>query len=332
MQRFLLLRVYQHYLSVCAQEHAITRLYLDLPLLVVDPGISSGLPSGMRSWRPWFLGLALVAAAHVNCKATVKAYFQGRTGLDQALGPWKKGEYPFEPVLYKAGVLRPVRLRVEPHLSFFFDPMDVVPVTILRTGEWQPEVWQSLHSSLNDGSVFLDVGTHVGYFNMKAVAKVGDSGRGLAFEPNPETLKLLNDNVAANAASNVTVEPIACTEKEQKLTFYAAAVRNTGMSSLSRKNAGIAGAAPPETYTVQGRPIDDVVRELNLTRVDAIKLDVEGEEVMGLCREVEREKQKLDIEEIPDELASFQTSMNDLEVPVQGRDTPTPEGSSRTVT
>ena len=262
------------------------------------------------------LGLALVATAHVNRTATVKAYFQAERAWIR-YWPMDTGRYSVErlvPVLCKAGVLAPVRLEVEPHLSFLLNPLDVVPATILRAGEWQPEVWRSIEPSLPEGSVFLDVGAHIGYFSMKAAAKVGNAGRVLAFEPNPDTLKLLYDNVAANDARNVTVEPIACTDKAQTLTFYAAAIENTGMSSLARKNAQVDGAAP-KAFTVQGRPIDDVVRELNLTRVDAIKVDVEGAEVLVLRGSVETLKRfhpKLVIEEIPDELASFQTSMSDL--------------------
>jgi FkbM family methyltransferase len=211
-------------------------------------------------------------------------------------------------------------VEVEPHVSFLLNPLDVVPVTILRTGEWQPEVWNALQPSLDNGSVFFDVGAHIGYFSMKAARLVGDTGRVLAFEPNPETLKLLSDNVAANSAQNVTVEPIACTDTEQTLTFYAAAVENTGMSSLSKKNAEVDGAAP-KTYNVRGRPIDDVVRELNLARVDAMKLDVEGAEVLVLRGSVETLKRfhpKLVIEEIPDELASFHTSMADVKTILEG--------------
>lgn len=273
--------------------------------------------SGIALAAVLILGAGLLIASRVNRAATVKAYF-GAERVWSRVWPVEKGRYALEklePVLCKTGVLAPVRLEVEPHLSFFLNPLDVVPVTILRSGTWQPEVWQSLQSALGPGSVFFDVGAHIGYFTIKGAARVGDTGRVVAFEPNPETLKLLNDNVTANRAGNITVEPIACTDKEQTLTFYAAAVQNTGMSSLSRKNAEVEGSAAPKAYVVRGRPIDDVVRELNLDRVDAIKVDVEGAEVLVLRGTVETLKRfhpKLVIEEIPDELANFQTSMDDL--------------------
>src|SRR5258706_7443353 len=112
--------------------------------------------------------------------------------------------------------------------------------------------------------------------------------RVVSFEPNPETLRLLNDNVAINRASNITVEPIACTDREQTLTFYASPIVNTGASSLAKENADYGGAS--RAFTVRGRPIDDVVRELNLQRVDAINVDVEGAELYVLKGAIETMK------------------------------------------
>jgi hypothetical protein len=66
---------------------------------------------------------------------------------------------------------------------------------------------------------------------------------------------------------------------------------------------------------VQGRPIDDVVRELGLTRVDAIKIDVEGAEVIvlrGALNTLQRFHPKLAVEVVPRQLASFQTTADDL--------------------
>lgn len=262
-----------------------------------------------RKWTILLAGLAAVliaAAAASRSRRFVRAYFR----FEQACHAEN-----LTPVLCKIGILHPVRLTVEPGVSFLLDPRDLVPLTILRTGEWQPEIWEALLPNLREGSVFLDVGAHIGYFSMKAARKVGRTGRVLSFEPNPETLKLLNDNVARNHAENITVEPVACTEREQTLTLYAAPVANTGASSLARSNAEIAPGESAHGYQVRGRPIDDVVRELNLQRVDAIKVDVEGAEVSvlrGAANTLKRFHPKLIIEVVPAQLASFQTTPEDI--------------------
>jgi FkbM family methyltransferase len=225
-----------------------------------------------------------------------------------------------EPLLRRVGVLHPVRVQVERGFSLLLDPRDLVPLTILRTKEWQPEVWNSVAPVLSDGSVFFDVGAHIGYFSMKAAAQVGKTGRVVSFEPNPEIVQLLRDNVAANHFQNVIVEPIACTERDQMLTLYAAPMINTGASSLAKQNAEISAEQAPRAYSVRGRPIDDVIRELGLTRVDAIKIDVEGAEVIvlrGALNTLQRFHPKLAVEVVPRQLASFQATADDLRALLQ---------------
>jgi len=263
------------------------------------------------------MGAFVFAFSRVNPPATARAYFWLETKwIDH--WPFHTGKWEIQkvvPTMIRLGVLRPVRVAPEPNISFLLDPRDLVSVSILRTGAWQPEIWDSISPNLSEGSVFLDVGAHIGYFSMKAARKVGQTGRVLSFEPNPETLKLLRDNVAANNLTNVIVEPIACTDREQMLTLYAAPSANTGASSLARQNADISSQEPPRPYPVRGRPIDDVVRELNLTRVDAIKIDVEGAEVFvlrGALDTLKRFHPKIVVEVVPSQLGSFQTTADDL--------------------
>ena len=260
---------------------------------------------------------ALGLAAYANPSATARAYF----GLEQAWvehWPVERQKHDIEglaPAMCRIGLLRPVRLQVEPGVSFQLDPRDLIGVSILRSGAWQPEIWDSISPDLHEGAVFLDVGAHIGYFSMKAAVRVGKTGRVLAFEPNPETLKLLRDNVTANQAWNVIVEPVACTDREQMLTLYAAARINTGASSLARQNANISLTEAPRSYVVRGRPIDDVVRELNLARVDAMKIDVEGAEVSvlrGAGATLQRFHPKVVIEVVAQQLASFHTTPEEL--------------------
>ena len=260
--------------------------------------------------------LGVVAFAHLNQPVFSKTYFwlEGKWVDNWPIYSQKWAINDLVPIMCRYGLLKPVRVEVEPHVSFLLDPRDLVPVTILRTGEWQPEIWRAMAPELTEGSVFLDVGAHIGYFSLKGAVAVGKSGRVLAFEPNPETVALLRDNVAASSAKNVTVEPIACTDHDQMLTLYAAGIINTGMSSLARNNANVT-IEGPKAYTVRGRPIDDVVRELNLNRVDAIKVDVEGAELLVLKGTIETLKRfhpKLVVELVPEQLASFKATPEDV--------------------
>jgi FkbM family methyltransferase len=260
--------------------------------------------------------LGLIFSSQVRL-ATAKFYFRVENAWIEAW-PWQHGKYAIErlaPVLCDIGVLRPVRMKVDPGISLLLDPRDLVAVNILRTKAWQPAVWDSISPVLPAGGVLLDVGAHIGYFSLKGSVKVGETGRVVAFEPNPATLTLLRENVAVNQARNVIVEPIACTDRDQTLTLYAAPAPNTGASSLSRENATESPDQQPKPVAVRGRPIDDVVRELKLGRVDAIKIDVEGAEVSvlrGAVDTLRRFHPKVVTEMIPQHLASFHTTPEDV--------------------
>lgn len=249
------------------------------------------------------------AAARIAPAFFLRQYFSMERRYDAAL------LRDIEPFFINTGLLRPARVRIRGGLTFELDPRDLVPLTILRTGEWQPEVWESLAPSLKPGAVFLDVGAHIGYFSLRASKEVGASGRVLSFEPNPETVAALRANVEANHLANITVLPIACTDQATELTLYAAGHINTGASSLARRNADVDAGEAPRAFQVRGRPIDDVVREMNLSRVDAVKIDVEGAELQvlrGAAGTLRRFHPKVVLEVVPSQLASFQTTEQEV--------------------
>lgn len=158
-----------------------------------------------------------------------------------------------EPTWQSLGVLRPVRLDIEPGVNLLLDPTDDIARTILvsRSGVWEPEVWAALESGLSPGAVFLDVGAHIGYDSLKAARRVGATGQVLAFEPNPATATMLRDNIAASGISNINVQEIACSDSETSLTFFDSTHGgNSGSSSLAAKNAGSADYS----FTGEGAP------------------------------------------------------------------------------
>lgn len=174
----------------------------------------------------------------------------------------------------------PAWVTVEPSVTMLLDPEDYVSAEILRTGEWEAESWQAIRRHLSAGAVFVDVGAHIGYYSLKAAPIVG-SGRVIAIEPNPPTVKELRDNIAASGATAIDVQPVACSDRESTIDLYAAPRANTGQSSLSRANAAQEGAIAG-VYRVRARPLDAIVADEHVSRVDVIKIDVEGAEMLVL--------------------------------------------------
>jgi FkbM family methyltransferase len=280
--------------------------------------------SVMRAFRGWLWALLLLVAlvgvlqlSEWGRVFTVRSYVRAERlwSRDFPIISAKGLLRRLDPALVRVGLLRPVRVEVEPGITLTLNPEDAVSRTILvnRAGQWEPEIWAAISSGLSKGAVFFDVGAHIGYDTLKASVMVGDEGRVVAFEPNPHTLLQLRSNIEASAARNVIVQPIACTDTDTTLTLFDSTLGgNSGSSSLSRENAG----PMTRSYSVRGRPIDDVVMELGLQRLDVLKADVEGAEVVvlrGATRTLERFHPKLILEVVPRQLANMGTSVNELE-------------------
>jgi FkbM family methyltransferase len=218
--------------------------------------------------------------------------------------------------------LKPVRVEVNPGVSLFLDPNDLIGRAILRSGRWQPAVWKSISDGLSSGAIFFDVGAHIGYESLRASVQIGDRGKVIAFEPNPATLGQLRANISASKATNIIVEPIACADQEGRLTLYdSTSEGNSGASSLSLSNADETGKGALPSYVVRARPIDDVAEELAVDRLDVMKVDVEGAEVLvlrGARKTLRRFHPKLVVEVRSFQLENMHSSVDELFSFVEG--------------
>jgi FkbM family methyltransferase len=173
--------------------------------------------------------------------------------------------------------MKPVQLTLPTGVRMELDGRDFVTQTLLMTEIWEPDVTRWVTSSLKPGDVFVDVGAHVGYYTLLAGKLVGESGRVVGVEPNPATFARLQRDVALNPFRNIAVRKVACTDQETTLKFFQAPIDNTGTSSINKTNAH-----EGNEISVPGVPLDKIVQDLGIKRVDLVKIDVEGAEMMVL--------------------------------------------------
>jgi FkbM family methyltransferase len=266
---------------------------------------------------PVVLVAALVTASLVSPVSTSRGLIRGGDIL-YAYWPVRAAYTPIRLInlLYWAGVLHPVQREIRPGAVFELDARDMVAREILGWDVWEKPNTELILGSLRKGSVMFDVGAHIGYYSVLGSQVVGPGGRIVSVEPNPQTLPRLRKNLELSHASNVTVEDVACTDKETTLTFYQAGIRNTGASSISESNARNADHGEMvRSVTVRGRTLDSIVQELGLQRVDFVKIDVEGAEVQvlrGMKNTLAKYQPHMLIEMKPAQLASMGTSIGEL--------------------
>lgn len=166
----------------------------------------------------------------------------------------------------------------------------------LLTGRHEPETGLQLRRLIKPGMTVLDIGAHVGYYTRMASDIVGENGRVIAFEPNPHNHAMLKQN--AGNRSNVTLMQVALAEEEGTAELYDYLMMSASGSlhydetlrdvQLSTQRdvdfaPRLDGDFEPQTYTVRTAPVDSLIQDEGVSKVDVIKMDIEGAE-MGALR------------------------------------------------
>ncbi|GIX12541.1 MAG: hypothetical protein KatS3mg118_0500 [Paracoccaceae bacterium] len=124
--------------------------------------------------------------------------------------------------------------------------------------------------------VFVDAGANVGLYTLSVRAGVQARGArlaGVAIEPDPVNAARLRFNLAASGADEVRVVEAALSDRPGRLR----------LASAGQANRGEVRAAADGDVEVPALPLLDVLRAAGLTRVDALKMDIEGMEAAVLA-------------------------------------------------
>lgn len=165
----------------------------------------------------------------------------------------------------------------------------------LLTGRHERETMAVLDGLVRPSAIMLDVGAHVGYYARRYAPVVGVAGRIFAFEPHPRTFAMLGRNMQKFA--NVTPMQVALAEVAGTAVLHDYLIMSASgslhydetMVALQQAHMHEGDVAPrigqefqPQTFTVQTMSGDDFLAEQGISRVDVIKMDIEGAEIGAL--------------------------------------------------
>ncbi|MBI4507921.1 MAG: FkbM family methyltransferase [Chloroflexi bacterium] len=158
------------------------------------------------------------------------------------------------------------------------NPTDYVERCVYFFGYYELAFARWLEGRLRPGMVFCDVGAHVGQYTLMAAAAVGEAGRVYAFEPEPRNFGRLRSNVELNGFRNVFLHQCAVSDVSGGATFYvhSGGNFNSGNHSL-RPDPDL---AHPQAIVVRTVTLADAL--LHAPKIDMIKIDVEGAEMLVL--------------------------------------------------
>lgn len=123
-----------------------------------------------------------------------------------------------------------------------------------------------------EGFTFIDVGSNVGWYALLVARKVAASSKILAVEPQPEIFERLIYNIRQNPFGTIKAVDCAVADKTGELTLFLDPL-NRGEASLK-----IVNSSQTDTIRVPAITLLDLVKREGFSRLDAVKLDVEGAE------------------------------------------------------
>jgi FkbM family methyltransferase len=152
---------------------------------------------------------------------------------------------------------------------------------------------------LRPGMTAIDIGAHHGLYTLLLSKRVRRQGRVVAFEPSPRECERLKKHLRWNRCSNVELVSCALGEEPGETDLFLVEGCQDWCNSLRPPAVG----GPAKTVRVSVRRLDDALAERNISKVDFIKLDVEGAELSvlhGAMRLLQSESRPAILAEVQD--------------------------------
>jgi len=119
--------------------------------------------------------------------------------------------------------------------------------------------------------IFLDIGSYMGYGAVRMSKELKAKGKIIAVEADPDSLRILKQNIHRNNLSNVTIVPKAIWNKKSQICFQ---------KSDRQANSAVDGIIDfKSAITVETTTIDEILKDLGLTTIDIVSMTINGAEV-----------------------------------------------------
>jgi FkbM family methyltransferase len=160
-----------------------------------------------------------------------------------------------------------------------FPRMYRATLRLFRRGSIEKHLYLSI---VQRGDVVIDIGANVGYFTTLFSDLAGNHGEVHAFEPVPSTFNLLTENIQRFPAhKNVYLNRVALGDKHQRTTILLPR-GDHGQASLAEHSDGSWKHADDEIASIEIEMMRLDQYAEHLRRVDFVKCDVEGAELLVL--------------------------------------------------
>jgi FkbM family methyltransferase len=153
---------------------------------------------------------------------------------------------------------------------------DHIQQQILWYGWYEKQYLIAWENMVRPDSVVVDAGANAGYYSIAAAAKA-KGGKIYSFEPAEPAWNQLLRNIEINHFQHVSANRLALGNRQGNETLYLSSTANSGMSALQ----------PPENFegetaNIEMTTLDHWLSKNSITRLDLVKIDIEGAELQAL--------------------------------------------------
>lgn len=151
--------------------------------------------------------------------------------------------------------------------------------SLFVAGAFEANEFALLDRFLKPGMVFVDAGAHEGLYSVFAAQRIAPTGRVFAIEPSARERAVCQANLALNDLA-ATIIPCAVSATDGEAEFLISPGRHSGHNALEVFDRDSVRAVSRQTVPV--RSLDSLAYEYEWTRLDVLKMDIEGGETLAL--------------------------------------------------
>jgi FkbM family methyltransferase len=128
-------------------------------------------------------------------------------------------------------------------------------------------------SRIKPEMTILDIGAHIGTFTLLASKKVGLNGKVIAVEAETDNFNQLKKNIDLNEIKNVIPINVALSDFNGEKDFFI--TKGSGCHSF----LPTLGQEIVDKIKIKVKSLDTLMKELNIGKIDLLKIDAEGAEL-----------------------------------------------------
>ena len=143
---------------------------------------------------------------------------------------------------------------------------------LLTPKRFDPAERRALASAVRKNGTFVDLGANCGLYSLYMAQAVGYHGIVVAVEPQPRVFERLVFNMRASGLKQIRPFQIGVSDQTGKRVLYE--------KSDNRGEATLSGEHSPDgnSYEVEVKPLLDILSDIGVGQVDALKIDIERHE------------------------------------------------------